>query len=392
MKVRYTFRCYPTLPQQRVLAKTFGCVRVAYNSALKLRTDSFKAGKPVNHYQSDLALTQLKKTPEYAFLNEVSSVPLQQSLRHLQTAFSNFFAKRAKYPRFKRKGGTESASYTKNGFKYEPSPKYLSISKLGRLDIRWSRAFKSEPTTVTITKRANGQYYVTLCLDETFKALPKTGAEVGIDLGVNRLATYSNGERIPNPKFLATKLARLKRYQRILARRKPGSKRRERQRVKVAKLHTHVANSRKDHLDKVTTDLVRRFDVIAIEDLNVHGMVQNHCLAAAISDIGMHMFRAMLEYKCARYQKELRLCDRFFPSSKRCSGCGHIVEKLPLSIRSWTCTECGSVHDRDLNASLNILAAGQAVNAQGEDVRLLRGKPRKSGPRRAVNQPALASS
>lgn len=390
MKVRYTFRCYPTQPQQRVLAKTFGCVRVAYNTALKLRSDSYKAGKPISHYESDLALTQLKKTPEYAFLNEVSSVPLQQSLRNLQTAYSNFFAKRAKYPKFKCRGGTASAQYTSSGFTFEPN--HLSIAKLGYLKVVWSRDFTSVPTTVTITHKPNGQYYVTLCLDESFKALPKTGAAVGIDLGVNRLATYSNGERIPNPKHLTKKLARLKRYQRILARRKPGSNRRELQRLKVAKLHAHVLNSRKDHLDKVTTGLVRRFDVIAIEDLNVHGMVQNHCLAAAISDVGMHMFRSMLEYKCARYGKQLRLCDRFFPSSKRCHVCGHIVERLPLSIRQWTCPSCSSVHDRDLNASLNILAAGQAVNAQGEDVRLLRGKPRKSRPRRAVNQPALTSS
>ena len=390
MKVRYTFRCYPTLPQQRVLAKTFGCVRVAYNSALKLRTDSFKAGKALNYFDSFAALTKQKKTPEYAFLSQVSSIPLQQSLRHLQTAYSNFFAKRAKYPTFKRKGGAESAEYTSSGFKYEPN--HLVIVKIGYLKVRWSRAFKSTPTTVTVVKRANGQYYVTLCLDESFKALPKTGAEVGIDLGVNRLATYSNGERIPNPRYLAKKLARLKRYQRVLARRKPGSKRRELQRIKVAKLHSYVSNSRKDHLDKVTTDLVKRFDVIAIEDLNVHGMVQNHCLAAAISDVGMHMFRSMLEYKCAGYGKQLRLCDRFFPSSKRCNVCGYTVAKLPLNIRNWVCPECHTAHDRDLNASLNILAAGQAVNAQGEDVRLLRGKPRKSGPRRAVNQPALTGT
>lgn len=388
VKVRYTFRIYPSEPQKRVLAKTFGCVRVAYNSALKLRTDSFKDGKPVNYNASSAALTALKKTPERAFLNEVSSVPLQQSLRHLQTAYSNFFAKRAKYPRFKRKHGRQSAEYTTSGFKWEPRNQNLTVAKLGRLDVHWSRRFTSTPTTATITKREDGRFFVTLCLDEPVSRLPKTGLKVGIDLGVNRLATLSTGERISNPKHLGNNLANLRAQQRVLSRRKKGSGRWHRQRLKVARLHSHIASSRKDWLDKVTTGLVRRFDVLSIEDLNVRGMVKNHCLARAISDVGMSQFRQMLEYKAAWYGKEIRLCDRFFPSSKRCHYCGWVAEKMPLDVREWTC-RCGKHHDRDENASHNILAGGQPVKARGESVRLVRASARKSSLRRNVNQPAL---
>jgi len=389
MKVKHTYRFYPSEPQKRVLAKTFGCVRVAYNSALKFRSDSFKAGKTVNYNASSSALTAQKKTPQYRYLSEVSSIPLQQSLRHLQTAYSNFFAKRAAYPKFKRREGKQSAEYTLSGFKYDPANRNLVIARLGRLDVHWSREFKSIPTTVTVIRRENGCYFVTLALDETIKPVKKTGREVGIDLGVNRLATLSTGERIANPKFLAKNLVRLKRYQRVLSRRKKGSGRQRRQKLKVARCHAHIANSRKDHLDKVTTDLVRRFDVIAIEDLNVRGMVANHCLARAISDVGMRMFRTMLAYKTVWYGKELRVADRFFPSSKRCHKCGWISESMPLSVREWTCCKCGVRHDRDLNASHNILAVGQTVTGQGGKVRRTRTSVRERISRRAVNQPAL---
>lgn len=371
MKVRHTFRFYPSKPQERILAKTFGCVRVAYNSALQLRINSYKAGTTINYNASSAALTALKKTPERAFLNEVSSVPMQQALRHLQSAFVNFFEKRSEFPRFKSKHGKQSAEYTTSGFKWDPRNRNLTISKIGRIDVHWSRSFTSCPTTATITKREDGRYFVTLCLNETIEPLPKTNLEVGVDLGVNRLATLSNGERISNPKHTARNLAKLQHAQRVLSRRKKGSGRWCRQRLKVAKIHSHIRDSRKDYLDKFTTDLVKRFDVIAIEDLNVRGMVKNHCLSGAISNTGFGMFRKMVDYKCKWNGKQLRVADRFFPSSKRCSGCGYVTESLSLKIREWSCSKCGMDHDRDENAAINILnfAGGQPVKARGERVR-----------------------
>lgn len=390
MKVRYTFRAYPTDRQARQLAREFGCARHVYNFALRLRTDSFKDGKPVNYNASSAALTKHRADPEFDWLRESSSVPQQQALRHLQTAFSNFFAKRTAYPAFASKHGKQSAEYTVNGFKWDATNRNLTISKVGRLHVKWSRGFTSEPTTCTITKGRDGRYFVSLCLDEPAKAaLPKTGSKVGIDLGINRIATLSNGERIANPRHTARHAARLARLQRVLARRVKGSGRWNYQRLKVARLHSKIANCRKDTLDKLTTDLVRRFDVLAIEDLNVRGMVKNHKLAKHISCASFGQFRSMLTYKCAWYGRELRVADRFFPSSKRCSDCGHIHEKMPLDVREFDCVECGKHHDRDENAAKNILAAGQAVSGQGGNASRLTASAIKRSSRRTVNQPTL---
>jgi putative transposase len=263
----------------------------------------------------------------------------------------------------------------------------LSLSGLGRLDIQLSREFQSKPTTVTIIKEPSGRYFVTLCLDETVEKLPKTGKTVGIDLGISRLATLSNGERIANPKHLGGNLSKLARLQRVLARRKKGSVRWQRQRIKIARLHEHIGNCRSDCLHKFTTDLVRRFDVIGIEDLNVRGMAANHCLACVISDVGMGMFRNMLTYKCERYGKVEKVIDRFFPSSKMCSACGNIVERLPLDIRKWDCPKCGAHHDRDENAAKNIeTAEGHSVTARGGEVRRLRASAPRRTLCRSVNQ------
>lgn len=387
--MRYTFRCYPTRPQQRELAKVFGSVRHAYNWALKLRTDSYAAGRTINYNASSAAWTKHRNDPEFSWLTQVSCVPTQQALRQLQTAYKNFFTKTAGYPTFKKKHGKQSAEYTLSAFKWNAKHRNLSFSGLGRLDIHWSREFQSNPTTVTITKDCSGRYFVTLCLDESVAKLSKTSEAVGIDLGVSRLATLSNGERVPNPKFLAHKLNQLQKMQHKLSRQRKGSHRYSRQRIKIAKLQAHIADSRKDYLNKLTTDLVRRFDTICIEDLHVRGMMANHCIARAISDVGMHAFRAMLTYKCTWYGKDLKIVDRYFPSSKRCHKCGYISEKLPLSIRQWTCPECGITHDRDENAAINILTAGHAATARGEVVRPDQRKLRKGRPCRNVNQPAL---
>jgi putative transposase len=390
MLVRYRFRVYPSVPQGRLLAKTFGCVRYVYNRALALRKDAYAENKTkISYAQTSAALTQWKRETGLAWLREVSCVPLQQCLRHLQSAYNGFFAKRAAYPRFKSKRGNQSAEFTRSAFKWDGKQLNLALAKIGHLRIRWSRQFASTPSTVTIIKDCAGRYFATLCLDETVGPMPKTGKNVGIDLGTYNLATLSTGESISNPKFLARRLAHLAKLQRTLARRKKGSGRWHRQRIDVARLHAHVADSRSDYLAKVTTGLVRRFDLVCIEDLDVGGMMVGRHQSRLIADVGMHAFRQMLTYKCRWYGKELQVVDRFFPSSKRCSKCHHVLESLPLSVREWTCPCCGTIHDRELNAANNILSAGQAASARGGRVRPKVTRVTFGGARRSVNQPAL---
>jgi putative transposase len=385
-----TFRFYQSARQRRFLGKTIGCVRFVYNRALQLRKDRYAENRTsVSYCHTSAALTGWKREADYAWLNEVSCVPLQQCLRHLQTAYRNFFAKRTGYPRFKSKHGEQSAEFTRSAFTWDEKQNNLRLAKIGHLRVRWSRQFRSEPSTVTITKNCAGQYSLTHCLDEHVDALPKTGESVGIDLGINRLATLSDGERVANPRFLAKKPAKLRRFQRALSGRRKGSGRWHRQRLRVARLHVRVANSRNDTLAKLTTDLVRRYDAICIEDLNVRTMTQNRKLARCIADVGMSAFRQMLTYKCAWYGKELRLVDRFFPSSKRCSKCHYVVETLPLEVRTWTCPQCGTVHDREENAAKNILAEGHSVTARGGRVRPKATRVVRGSACRSANQPAL---
>lgn len=357
-----------------MLAKVFGCCRYTYNRALRYRTDAWQQRQErVDYNRTSAELTKWKREEETAWLREVSSVPVQQSLRHLNNALVRFFNKESDYPSFKRKGHKQSAEYTTSAFKFSrpnPNNPNLVVYGLGRLAVNWSRQFRSKPTTITITKRPSGRYFVTLVLDEQFSKLSPAGKTVGIDLGINRLATLSDGGRIRNPKHTNKNQVRLAKAQRILSRRVKGSGRWNRQRIRVARIHEHIGNSRKDHLDKVTTDLVRRYDRISIEDLNVRGMVKLKPLSKALSDASFGQFRQMLTYKCERYGRELRLVDRFFPSSKRCSCCGHILDKLPLDIREWDCPECNTKHDRDENAAKNIHSAGgQLVEARGATVR-----------------------
>jgi putative transposase len=334
MLVRYRFRFYPSASQRRMLGRTFGCVRYVYNRALRLRKDAYAKDKTkINYAQTSAALTLWKKDPDLPWLKDVSCVPLQQSLRHLQTAYRNFFAKRAEYPRFKAKRGEQGAEFTRSAFRWDGKQLNLTLAKIGHLRVRWSRQFASEPSTVTIIKDCAGRYFASLCLDETVAALPPGGEDVGIDLGTERVATLSSGEEIPNPKPLDRSLARLAKLQRVLARRKKGSRRWHRQRTKVARLHAHVADSRRDLLAKLTTDLVRRYDLVCIENLDVRGMMDTQARARRMGDVGMYAFRQMLTYKCAWYGRELRVVDRYFPSSKLCSDCHHVLESLPLSIR-----------------------------------------------------------
>ncbi|MFD0514958.1 RNA-guided endonuclease InsQ/TnpB family protein [Streptomyces aureus] len=377
VKRAFKYRFYPTDAQAAELSRTFGCVRKVYNLALAARTEAWARQERVNYNQSSAMLTAWKKTEELAYLNEVSSVPLQQALRHLQVAFTHFFGKRARYPRFKsRKKSRKSAEYTASAFRFRDGE--LSLAKMSEsLRIVWSRPLPDgvSPSTVTVSQDAAGRWFVSLlCDDPGIKHLPTTDAAIGIDAGLDHLLTFSTGEKIANPRHERRDRVALAKAQRRLAKKAKDSVNRAKARRKVAKIHARIADRRRDALHKITTRLVRDNQTLVIEDLTVRNMVKNRKLARAISDAAWSQFRSMLEYKAAWYGREVIAIDRWFPSSKLCSSCGALADEMPLNVRTWTC-DCGTTHDRDVNAAKNLLAAGQAVAACGAGVRPQRSSP-----------------
>ncbi|MFD9513921.1 RNA-guided endonuclease InsQ/TnpB family protein [Streptomyces mirabilis] len=377
VKRAFKYRFCPTDAQAAELSRTFGCVRKVYNMALAARTEAWARQERVSYHQTSAMLTAWKKTEELAYLNEVSSVPLQQALRHLQTAFTDFFGRRAKYPRFKsRKKSRRSAEYTTSAFRFRHGN--LTLAKMTEpLGIVWSRPLPegAKPSTVTVSQDSAGRWFVSLlCEDPGVKPLPENGNAVGIDAGLEHLLTLSTGEKIANPRYERRDRAALAREQRRLAKKEKGSANRARARLKVAKVHARIADRRRDTLHKITTRLVRENQTIVIEDLAVRNMVKNRKLARAISDAAWSEFRSMLEYKAQWYGREVIAVDRWFPSSKLCSACGTLQDKMPLNVRTWTC-DCGMTHDRDVNAAHNLLAAGLAVTVCGAGVRPQRSTP-----------------
>ncbi|MER6561345.1 RNA-guided endonuclease TnpB family protein [Streptomyces sp. NPDC001027] len=386
VKRAFKYRFYPTDAQAAELSRTFGCVRKVYNLALAARTEAWTRQERVNYSQTSAMLTAWKKTEELAYLNEVSSVPLQQALRHLQTAFANFFGNRAKYPHFKsRKKSRKSAEYTTSAFRFLDGK--LTLAKMAEpLDIVWARPLPegASPSTVTVSQDAAGRWYVSMLVeDPTVQPLPAAERAVGIDVGLDHLLTLSTGEKVSNPRYERRDRARLAKAQRQLARRAEGDgANRRKAREKVAKVYARIADRRRDNLHKLTTRLVRENQTIVIEDLTVRNMVKNGRLARAVSDAAWGEFRSMLEYKAQWYGREVIAVDRWFPSSKLCSTCGTLQGKMPLNVREWTC-DCGTAHDRDVNAAKNILAAGLAVSVCGAGVRPQRSTP---GGRSATKQ------
>jgi putative transposase len=382
MEKAHSYRFYPTPEQENLLRRTLGCVRLVYNKALYERTQGwYERQEKIGYCQTSSMLTAWKKEEELDFLNEVSCVPLQQGLRHLQSAFANFFDGRAKYPNFKKKHQGGSAEFTKSAFKYRDGQIFLAKSK-DPLNIRWSRQLPKgcEPSSVTVRLHPSGRWHIAIRFDDlTIKPLPISDKAVGIDLGVTSLIATSDGDKVANPKQFRKHDCRLRLAQKRLARKQKGSKNREKARVKVARIHLEISDSRKDFLHKLTTQLVRENQTIAIETLSVKNMVKNHKLALSISDSGWGKFVRQLDYKCRWYGRNLVKIDRWFPSSKRCSHCGHIVDKMPLNIRDWQCPECGACHDRDINASRNILAAGLAVLVCGATLRPEQSRSVKAG-------------
>ena len=373
MEKAFSYRVYPTSEQEQLLRQTLGCVRLVYNKALAERTEAwYQRQEKVGYSETSALLTQWKKQDDLQFLNQVSCVPLQQGLRHLQTAFKNFFDGRAKYPNFKKKRNGGSAEFTKSAFRWKDGKMFLAKCN-EPLNIRWSRHLPegAEPSTITIRLNPAGQWYISIrFVDFRDLSLPKTDNAVGIDLGISSLVTLSTGEKVSNPKTFDRHYQRLRFAQKALSRKQKGSKNRDKARRKVARIQQQISNSRQDHLHKLTTRLIRENQTIVVEDLAVKNMVKNRKLSRAISDAAWGEFLRQLEYKAQWYGRTVVKIDRWFPSSKRCGACGHIVERLPLNIREWDCPECGTHHDRDINAANNILAVGHTVEVCGAGVSL----------------------
>ncbi|WP_427159883.1 RNA-guided endonuclease InsQ/TnpB family protein [Aliinostoc sp. HNIBRCY26] len=372
MEKAYRYRFYPTTEQEQILRRTIGCVRLVFNKALAARTETwYERQQKVDYVQSSAMLTQWKKLEELQFLNEVSCVPLQQGLRHLQTAFTNFFAGRAKYPNFKKKRSGGSAEFTKSAFRWKCGQVYLAKCS-EPLPIKWSRQLPKgcEPSTITVRLEPSGRWFVSLRIDDpTDEKLQPVDTSVGLDVGVSSLVTLSTGEKIANPKAFDKHHQKLRKAQKSLSRKQKNSCNRDKARLKVARLQAKISDSRKDHLHKLTTRLIRENQTIVVEDLAVKNMVKNPKLAHAISDAAWGELVRQLEYKALWCGRTLIKIDRWFPSSKRCGNCGHIVDKLPLNIREWDCPNCGTHHDRDINASQNILAVGHTVTVCGVNIR-----------------------
>jgi putative transposase len=373
----FRVRLYPDERQEAFLSRTLGCVRFVWNHVLAWRRDRWQIeGVSTSYNQSASHLTELKHDPEFGFLREVPAVPLQQALLRQQEAFSNYFAGRSRYPRFKNRGGRASMKFVGDSFSIRGGE--LRLAKVDR-PVRWIWSFDLAPEaltvkSVTVVREPDGSWWASLCVELTADQEPvplePTGKAVGVDLGVCTFGVLSDGSDPLEAPDLERKEANRKRYQRRMARKQPGSKNRDKARRKAARAFRKERQAREDMLQQASTRLVREYDVICIEDLNVSGMVKNHRLARQISRMGWRRFRTLLEMKCARAGKRLAVVDRWNPTSKTCSipNCGLVLDKLPLGVREWTCPGCGTRHDRDLNAAKNILAAGLAVLSERQVV------------------------
>ena len=368
-KRAYKYRFYPTDEQKKILAQTFGCTRFVYNWGLSTRKIAyFQHGQSL--YYNDLAAMLPNLKQQYPWLADVSSVPLQQALRHLDRAFVNFFEGRADYPVFKKKHKEQSATYASNAFTWDG--KALTLAKMDApLAIRFHRPLPKgcKPSSVTITKDRANRYFVSILVAEVISPLPVTPKMVGLDLGIQSMVALSTGESVGNPRYFAKDERKLAKAQRKLAHKKKGSKNRAKARLKVAKIHAKIADRRRDYQHKLSTRIVYENQVVCVESLAVKNMVKNHCLAKAIVDVGWGEFTRQLDYKAKWYGRTLVKIDRWYPSSKTCHACKHVLDSLSLDIREWICPACGVVHDRDTNAALNILAVGLTVTACGGNVR-----------------------
>ncbi|MEU9635687.1 RNA-guided endonuclease TnpB family protein [Streptomyces tendae] len=384
MQLRYSFRLYPNTGQRLALAQAFGCARVVFNDVVRAREDARAAGEPfpkIGELSTQL-ITQAKTTPQRSWLGEVSAVVLQQSLRDAESAYRNFFASltgrrkgpKLGPPRFKsRKDTRQSIRFTANARWSITDSGRLNLPKIGAVKVKWSRTLPTIPTSVTVIKDAAGRYFGSFVLDTDPAAdrvrMPDADRTVGIDLGLTHFAVLSDGTKIDSPRFLRRAEKKLKKAQRELSRKQKGSKNRDRARHRVARVHAKVADARREFHHQLSTKLISENQGIAVEDLSVKALARTK-LAKSVHDAGWSSFISMLEYKAERYGRTLVTIGRFEPTTRTCSTCGVKDEAKPLSVREWTCTACGTVHDRDTNAAINVrMAAGLAVSACGAPVR-----------------------
>ena len=377
MERGFKYRIYPNESQRDQIARTFGCCRFVYNRALDVKKTAYsETGKSIATNDLIKMIPAWKRDSETSWLAQVDSMALQQSIRDLDRAYKNFFRRvreggKPGFPKFKSRRHARQ-SYRTNGGKILDR-NHIALPKLGNVRAKVSRPLQGRFMSVTVSLDAAGRYFATfLCTDVPSKDTTATDREVGIDLGVKTLATLSDGTKIENPRGLERYERKLAREQRRLSRRKGArksekqSRRYLKQRKRVARIHAKIADARTDALHKVTTMLVDENQVLCMEDLNAKGMMKNHHLAKAVTDASFGEFARLLEYKCAERGRSLVKIGRFYPSSKTCSACGHRLDALPLSVRSWDCPACGAHHDRDVNAARNILTEGKRILSNTE--------------------------
>jgi putative transposase len=377
VQVRYRYRIYPAAEQRRALARAFGCARVVYNDCLRLREACHAAGEKISDAEVQRRVVTLAKlTPERAWLAEVASVALVQACQDARRAYRNWFdslsgtrkGRKVGRPRFRRKHHRQSIRLTRNGFSLRGERLY--VAKVGEIRVRWSRPLPSQPSSVTVIREPDGRYYASFVVEREASPLPACGREAGIDVGLDRLVVTSDGEVIANSRFLRAKERRLARAQRALSRKQKGSANRAKARRRVAVVHRKVRETRRDHAHKTALRLVRDNQAVYAEDLAVSGLARTR-LAKSVHDAGWSQLLRLVEEKAEHYGRTFHRVGRFVPTSQVCSECGVKDGPKPLSVRTWTCGACGAVHDRDVNAARNILAAGRAerLNACGGDVR-----------------------
>ena len=379
MKARYNYRIYPKSNQIEPLAKAFGCARVVWNDALWLYQKANNDGLPMPKNVDKLVITQAKKTKDRAWLSEVSNIVLQQSFRDLQTAWNNYFSslkgkrkgKPVGKPKFKKKQSRQAIRFRKGGFRVDSQS--VKLAKIGHVPMVLSRSLPSEPSSVTIIKDCAGRYFASFVVEVAQPLSPQTDSSIGIDLGLTHFAILSTSEKIENPKLHKRMLRKIKKANRRLSKAKKESNRRKKRKLRLAKLHAKVKDQRTDFLHKLTTRLVRENQTLAVEDLNVAGLIKNRKLSRAIADAGWAKFKTLLAAKCDKYGRDLIIVDRWYPSSQICSCCGKSGGRKELNVREWECLYCNSFHDRDINAATNIRDAGglsESKNGRGESVSL----------------------